>query len=113
MPMYVAGIPLIAEGEFAVDTAAPNEWTWGAPHPASFTKKYAATFRVKAGPHETVHVVSTVNKGELEVPCTVRLSSKSSGAKAETKGVWRGVSSWDLCHTVSAQMGACDCYNGI
>ncbi|KAJ3485529.1 hypothetical protein NLI96_g4885 [Meripilus lineatus] len=96
---FKAGIPLIAETEFTVEASSTNQWTWG--EQTSFSKSYTATFPVKAGPHETVRAVSTVNKGELEVPFTMYLSSKSTGTKTETKGIWRGVSTWDLRHTVS------------
>ncbi len=97
--VFEAGVPIVAEAEFNVETSLSNEWKWGEQN--SFSKSYTATFPVKAGPHETVRAVSTVNKGEIEVPYTIHLSSKSTGTKTETKGIWRGVSTWDLRHTVS------------
>lgn len=54
-----------------------------------------------ASPYTKVRAVSTVNKGVLEVPYTMYLSSKSTGATTESKGIWRGVSTWDLRHTIS------------
>ena len=87
--MLIAGIPIVAETEFSIDTSLSNQWTWGEQN--SFSKTYTANFPVKAGPHETVRAVSTVNKGEIEVPYTIILSSKSTGTKTETKGTWRGV----------------------
>ncbi|KAJ7451332.1 hemolytic lectin [Mycena latifolia] len=94
-----AGIPEIAEGEFRMDTSISETWTYGKTE--SFEKTYTASFPVKAGPHMTVHAVSTVNVGTLEVPYTLYLSSKSTGTKAETRGIWRGVSSWALRHSIS------------
>lgn len=93
------GVPFVAEAEFSIDTSLSNQWTWGEQN--SFTKSYTMTFPVKAGPHETVRAVSTVNKGDIEVPFTIHFVSKSTGVKTETKGIWRGVSTWDLRHTIS------------
>jgi hypothetical protein len=45
--------------------------------------------------------MATVHVGTLEVPYTLYLSSKSTGTKAQTKGIWHGVSSWDLRHTIT------------
>ncbi|OBZ73067.1 hypothetical protein A0H81_07245 [Grifola frondosa] len=94
-----AGIPFFAEAELRIDTSFTNDWRFGQSN--EFSKSYTASFPVRAGPHMTVRAVSTVNKGELEVPYTIFLSSKSSGVKVETKGRWRGVSTWDLRHTIS------------
>lgn len=54
-----------------------------------------------ASPYTKVRAVSTVNKGVLEVPYTMYLSSKSTGATTESKGIWHGVSTWDLRHTIT------------
>ncbi|KAG8985086.1 hypothetical protein FRB94_012017 [Tulasnella sp. JGI-2019a] len=96
---FKADIPIVAGAELSVSTSLSNKWKWGEQN--SFSKSYTATFLVKAGPHQTVRAVSTVNKGDIEVPYTIYLSSKGTGAKTETKGVWRGVSTWDPRHTVS------------
>ena len=95
----IAGGPLVAEAEFTVSATLSNTFHWG--QPESFAQNYSASFPVKAGPHEAVRAVSTVNQGTLEVPYTVYLSSKSTGATTESKGIWHGVSSWDLRHTIS------------
>lgn len=95
----IAGVPIVAEDEFTVSETLSDTLLWG--QKESFTQNYSASFSYKAGPHETVRGVSTVNEGSLEVPYTVHLSSKSTGAKTESKGIWRGVSSWDLRHTIS------------
>ncbi|KAJ3492365.1 hypothetical protein NLI96_g33 [Meripilus lineatus] len=96
---FKAGIPLFAEAKFTIDASATNQWTWG--EQTSFSKSYTITFPVRAGPNETVRAISTINRGELEVPFTMHLSSRISGTKTETKGVWRGLSTWDLRHTIS------------
>jgi hypothetical protein len=90
---------VIAEEEFRVDVSVSQTWTYGKED--SFSVAYTATFPVKVGPHATVHAVSTVNVGTLEVPYTLHLSSKRTGTKAQTQGIWRGVSSWDLRHTIT------------
>ncbi|KAJ7473451.1 hemolytic lectin [Mycena latifolia] len=94
-----AGIPEIAEVEFRVDESFNKSWTYGKTE--SIQKTYKANFPVKAAARTKVHAVSTVNVGNLEVPYTLYLSSKSTGAKAQTHGIWRGVSSWDLRHSLS------------
>lgn len=70
-------------------------------HQSSFTKKITATFTASAGAGETVRAVTSIRKGELEVPFTIRVSSKSHGVKTEAKGLWHGISTWDLHHTIS------------
>ncbi len=97
--IFQAGVPIVAETGFSVEAVPGNWWIRG--EQTSFTKSYTATFPVKAGPNETVRAVSTVNKGDIEVPYSIYLSSESTGTKTEAKGIWRGVSTWDLRHTVS------------
>ncbi|KAH7885611.1 hemolytic lectin [Phlebopus sp. FC_14] len=96
---FKAGVPIVAEAEFSLDFSVSNQFTWG--QTTEFSESYTAKFPVKAGPGKTVRAVSTVNKGELKVPYTIILSSKRTGVKTETKGIWHGVSSWDLRHTIS------------
>jgi hypothetical protein len=83
---------------FSIDMGMSQEWKWG--ESQSVTKTYTAELPVVAGPGKTVEAVSTVNKGQLEVPYTIILSSKSTGVQTTMRGVWRGVSTWDLRHTV-------------
>jgi hypothetical protein len=96
---FSAGIPFIGGADFKVEATASHSWTIG--KSTSFSKTYTTSFPVKAGPHTTVTATSTVNKGDLEVPFTIYLSSKSAGIKVQTRGVWRGVSTWDIRHTIS------------
>ncbi|KAK0472997.1 hypothetical protein IW261DRAFT_1423968 [Armillaria novae-zelandiae] len=70
-----------------------------------FVKTYTANFPVKAGLGKTVCGVLFVQKGTLEVPYTIQLASKSTGVWVETKGIWRGVSSWELHHLISVEKG--------
>ena len=91
---------MIAEGKFSVSASTTNTWTWG--KTTEYGIQYTATFPLKAGPHKTVRATSVVNQGTLDVPYTIYMSSKSSGVKVETSGTWRGVSSWDLRHTITA-----------
>lgn len=97
--MLLAGIPMVADAEFNIDTSLKNEWSWGTQ--TSFTRTYRVSFPIKAGPNQTIHAKSTVSIGTLEVPFTVHLVSKSNEVKVQTTGVWRGVSSWDLRHTIT------------
>lgn len=82
-----------------VEASSTNTWTWG--QTTSYTTQYTANFPVKAGPHKSVRASSVVNQGTLDVPYTMYLSSRSGGVKVQTTGTWRGVSSWDLRHTIS------------
>ena len=94
------GIPFISEGKFNVSASSTNTWTWG--QTTEFTIQYTATFPVKAGPHERIRATSMVNQGILDVPYTMYLSSKRDpSVKVQTTGVWHGVSSWDLRHTIT------------
>ncbi|KAK0469228.1 uncharacterized protein EV420DRAFT_15892 [Desarmillaria tabescens] len=96
---FSVGIPLVAEGKISVSTTLNNEWRFGIQN--TFSKTYTAHFPVKAGPQQTVHAVSTVQQGTLDVPYTMHLASKSAGVKVEMEGVWRGVSTWELHHDIS------------
>ncbi|KZT10565.1 hemolytic lectin LSLb [Laetiporus sulphureus 93-53] len=97
---FKAGVPFFAETEFKVDISVNNEWKWGEEN--TFSKTYAATFSVRAGPGETVKAVSTVDTGTLSVPFTAYLSSKSTGFEVTTEGIWRGVSNWNLRHVLTS-----------
>ncbi|KAI0757737.1 hemolytic lectin [Daedaleopsis nitida] len=96
---FSVGIPFISEGKFSIEASSTNTWTWGSS--TEYTTQYTASFPVKAGPHQKVHATSMVNQGVLDVPYTMHLSSKSAGVKVQTTGTWRGVSSWDLRHTIT------------
>ncbi|KAK0184396.1 hemolytic lectin LSLb [Armillaria mellea] len=96
---FSAGIPIVSEAKISVSVAHNQQWSFGTQN--SYTKTYSASFPVKAGPHSTVRGVSTVQKGTLDVPFTMYLASKSTGVKVQTQGVWNGVSSWDLHHSIS------------
>nr|BAC78490.1 Hemolytic lectin LSLc [Laetiporus sulphureus] len=97
---FKAGVPIFAETEFKVDISVDNQWNWGEEN--TFSKTCTATFSVRAGPGETVKAVSTVDSGIINVPFTAYLSSKSTGFEVTTEGIWRGVSSWDLRHTLTS-----------
>ncbi|EPT04862.1 hemolytic lectin LSLa [Fomitopsis schrenkii] len=56
------------EATFKLDTAIKSEWKWGGSN--SFSKSWKASFPAKAGPGETVSAISTVIRGQLEVPYT-------------------------------------------
>ncbi len=92
-------IPFVADGKFSIESSNTNTWTWG--ESTTYTIQFTATFPVKAGPHESIRATAVVNQGTLDVPYTLYWSSKSSGVKVETKGIWHGVSAWDLRYTVA------------
>ena len=79
--------------------SSTRTWVWGSTN--EYTTRYSATFSVKVAPHSSVRVLSVVNRGVLGVPYTMYLSSKSAGVEVQTKGTWRGVSSWDLRQIVT------------
>jgi len=97
---FSVGVPLVAESKLTVEASSSHTWTWG--KTTEYSTQYTATFPVKAGPRKSVRASSVVNQGMLDVPYTMFMSSKSTGVKVETTGTWRGVSSWDLRHTITA-----------
>ena len=90
---------MISEAEFKIDASYRNDWKFGDTN--SFAKSWTVNFPAKAGSLETIRAVSTVTRGQLEVPYTIVLRSKANGVEVKTKGMWRGVSSWDLRHTIT------------
>lgn len=84
----------MAEAKVKISAEVSGQWKWGKVDSTSFA--YTAQFPVKVQPGEAVKVSATVSSGSLTVPFTVHLSSKSTGVKTETKGIWRGVTTWDL-----------------
>ena len=90
---------MITEGRFSEGASSTDTWTWG--KTTKYRNDYTATFVVRVSPYTSVRIKSVVNQGVLNVPYTMDLSSKSIGVKVETKGTWRGVSSWDLRHTIT------------
>lgn len=96
---FSVGIPVITEGRFTVEASSANTWTWG--KMSSYTIQYTATPIIKVDSRKTVRVASVVNQGTIEVPYNMYLSSKRTGVKVEMSGTWRGVSSWDLRHSIT------------
>lgn len=98
--LFTAGsLPIVANGKISADVSASTEFTWG--EKLSFSKSYVMSFTVNTTPGKIVTMVSTVERGVIEVPYTIYLSSKRTGAKAETEGMWRSDSTWDVSHTFS------------
>ena len=96
--LALAGIPFVADGKVKVDVTNTHQFTWGKQESISHT--YTANFPVKAGPHQTVHAVSTVKCGKISVPYTITFLCKETGAETQTKGTWHGVSTWNLHHEI-------------
>ncbi|KAJ7890735.1 hemolytic lectin [Mycena leptocephala] len=93
------GIPFIFDTEIRVDASSTETRTYGKEE--SITKTYTATFPVNAGPYSSVRAVSRVNSGILDVPYTLHLRSRSTNTQATSHGTWRGVSTWELTHTLT------------
>ncbi|KAL5536450.1 hypothetical protein ACEPAF_272 [Sanghuangporus sanghuang] len=87
-----------SEEKFTINVPTSSHFKWG--DSTSHTVSHTDSFSVEAAPGETGRVVSIVNEGKLEVPFTIYLSSKATGVDVETKGTWRGVSTWDLRHAI-------------
>ena len=94
-----AGIPFVAEGGVKVDVANSNTFKWGSTTTTS--KTYSAKLPVTAPARSTVRAVSSITRSTLNVPITVYLKSESSGFEVQTQGVYTGVTTWDLRHTVT------------
>jgi hypothetical protein len=60
------------------------------------SKSYTETYPVNAPAGKNIRCVATVSEGTLIVPYTITLKSKSTGVQTETKGIWTGVSTWDI-----------------
>lgn len=91
---FVASIPFVAEGQIEITAELSNQWKWGKVDSTSFS--YTAAIPVKVQAAESVKVSAIVSSGTLTVPFTIYLSSISTGVKVETKGIWRGATTWDL-----------------
>ncbi|KAF7301959.1 Hemolytic lectin LSLb [Mycena indigotica] len=89
VPYYVADSGFVSSPAF--------DWTFG--EATTYTHTWKDTIQGKAGPKETIRAVSAVTRGLLEVPYVIVFRSQS-GVEVESKGVWRGVSTWDLRHTI-------------
>jgi len=100
---FHGGIPTITDGKFKLDASVITPWFWA--KTTSYTIVYNNTFPVKVAPFQSIRATSLVNQGMLEVPFTMHLSSTSAGVKVQTTGTWRGLSSWDLRHTISDLVG--------
>lgn len=90
---------MISEGKFSVSSSNSHTWTWGRSN--QYGVQYTATFPVMAGPHKSIRGTSVVNEGTLNVPYTITMSSIRSGVRVQASGMWHGVSSWDLRHTIT------------
>ncbi|KAK0216771.1 hypothetical protein EDD85DRAFT_916676 [Armillaria nabsnona] len=96
---FSAGIPVFDGVKITISASQSNNWKFGSQD--TFSQTYAVHFPVKAGPHQTINGVSTVQEGTLVVPFTMHLVSKSAGIEVEpVKGLWRGVSTWNLHHNI-------------
>lgn len=67
----------------------------------TFNHTYSPSFSININPGEIVHAKSSICEGTLEVPFTIYLSSEDKAKEMTGTGVWRGVSTWDLCHKIT------------
>ena len=88
---------MVAKDKFEVGPLGSKTWVWG--KTIEYNTQYTTTFRVKVRSRQSVLAAAVVNRGTLNVPYTMYLSSKSSGTKVQTTGSWSGASSWDLRQT--------------
>lgn len=96
---------MVLEGKISMIDVSHMEKTWkfdGYKHAFSSSKLWKASLPVNVAPGESVRVTTTIVRGHLEVPFTIVLRSKSTGLEVRTHGIWRGMSTWDLCHAVTA-----------
>lgn len=93
------GVPGVVEAGFALDTSVSQEWKYGTTN--EYSKSYTAHVPATAAPGATARAISSVNRGDIEVPFTIYLKSKSTGFNVETKGTYRWLTTWDLRHSVS------------
>lgn len=97
---------MVADGQLTISTEFSHTFTVG--YQTSFQQTYKASFPVKAPPHTTVHAVSTVTKGTLEVPYTLLVIitfplDPPFKFGYTMDGIWHGVSTWDLHHKITKE----------
>lgn len=90
----IAGVPFVAEGKISAEVSASIDSKWG--ESTSTTKTWSMEVSMRADPGTVMGATVTLKQGKMEVPYTIRLRSKSSGHTGEKKGIWRGVSNWDI-----------------
>jgi len=92
------GIPNVIGGTLEIDNTLNQQWSFGRTN--EYEVGYTATLPVKASPLSTIRAISRVSRGNVIVPFTLRLKSKLTGFKVKTHGIFLGVSTWDIDHTI-------------
>jgi hypothetical protein len=94
-----AGIPFVAEAKVKVDVTNSHTFKWGSTNSSS--KSYIARLPVVTPPLATAQAVSSVTSSTINVPFTMYLKSASTGVEVQTKGIYKGATTWDLRHEIS------------
>ena len=99
---FSVGLPVVASLGFEMETSQNQEWKFGTQY--SHSKTCTVRLPAKASPHTTVIATSSVNSGDIAVPFTIYLSSKSTGVQVETHGTYHGLTTWDLRHSLKEKL---------
>ncbi|KAF8663989.1 hypothetical protein AX16_000840 [Volvariella volvacea WC 439] len=87
------GIPSVTDsGGFQIDRSSGLMWRVGPSD--SFSKPYTQSISIRVSPQYPVRFIARVTKGTVEVPYTILLKSKSTGAVTTSRGMWAGILSW-------------------
>lgn len=90
---FSGGTPTVGVSGYVEVTGSYN-YTWGSQK--TITKQYKSTIPVVVGPHSTCRVTTMISTGELTVPYVMFFKSERTGVVYESRGVWHGVTNWDL-----------------
>ncbi|KAI0267340.1 hemolytic lectin [Gloeopeniophorella convolvens] len=99
--VYKANVPVVNDDDkIVIDGNTSHQLTYEGTD--TWLKTHQGNFPVTIEPHKSVKVVSYVTHGDIEVPYTINFSSKTTGTKTYTKGVWRGTATWHLRSEVAS-----------
>ena len=91
------GTPKIgAEG--SLEISAYYDYTWGKEE--TISKTYTASYPLKVAPYSTYKATAVVQKASLSVPFVMHFKLKDTGVIREARGIWNGVTTWNLHYKV-------------
>ncbi|KAJ7752340.1 hypothetical protein B0H16DRAFT_1317483, partial [Mycena metata] len=91
---FEAGIPVVSSASFTLGVSTSQQWTWG--KSSIVQRTYSVSSSIVTNPNYQTVVVSTYTIGKLQVPFTIYSTSKATGVKVTTEGVWTGTSGWNV-----------------
>ncbi|KAJ7752341.1 hypothetical protein B0H16DRAFT_1837454 [Mycena metata] len=87
------GLPVVANGKVVVGSTQSVGWTLGTVQMVDETHNVQISLNIP--PYTNASAVVTISVGKAEVPYILYLSSKLTGTRAQSKGIYRGSTGWD------------------